>query len=179
MTDSHTDICEQRKVPRGQQMAATREVRCLTWTAKMTEGFGRDKYKEDRDTHLTTEPQGLSVRVYVLSCFSRVWLFATLWTVACQAPLSTGTLQARIYWSGLPCPPPEDLPDPGTEPASLLSLALAGGFFTTNSTWEAPGLSVLMTKLFSLYLNKWYHVDSIVSVPPTAIARKGHGLIRV
>ena len=118
MTDSHTDICEQRKVPRGQQMAATREVRCLTWTAKMTEGFGRDKYKEDRDTHLTTEPQGLSVRVYVLSCFSRVWLFATLWTVACQAPLSTGTLQARIYWSGLPCPPPEDLPDPGTEPRS-------------------------------------------------------------
>ena len=39
--------------------------------------------------------------------------------------------------SGLPCPPPGDLPDPGTEPASLMSLALAGRFFTTSATWEA------------------------------------------
>ena len=174
MTDSHTDIfCEQRKVPRGPQMAATERWDSLTWTAKMTEVFGRDKYREDRDTHLTTEAQGLSVHADVLNCFSRVWLFATLWTVAFQASLFTGTLQARIYWSGLPSPPPKDLPDPGTEPTSLLSPALAGGFFTTSSTWEAPGLSVLMTKLFSLGLNKWYHVDTIISVPPTAIARKG------
>ena len=41
------------------------------------------------------------------------------------------------YWSGLPCPPPGDLPNPGTEPTSLMSPALAGGFFTTSSTWEA------------------------------------------
>ena len=40
-------------------------------------------------------------------------------------------------WSGLPCPLPGDLPDPETEPASLKSLALAGGFFTTGTTWEA------------------------------------------
>ena len=40
------------------------------------------------------------------------------------------------YWIGLPCPPPGDLPDPGIEPASLLSPALAGSFFTTNTTWE-------------------------------------------
>ena len=40
------------------------------------------------------------------------------------------------YWNGQPSPPPGDLPDPGIEPASLASLALAGGFFTT--TWEAP-----------------------------------------
>ena len=39
------------------------------------------------------------------------------------------------YLSGFPCPPPGDLPEPGTEPASL---ALAGGFFTTSTTWEAP-----------------------------------------
>ena len=38
---------------------------------------------------------------------------------------------------GLPCPPPGDLPDPGTEPASLMSPALAGGFFTTSTIWEA------------------------------------------
>ena len=41
------------------------------------------------------------------------------------------------YWSGLPCPPPRDLPDPGMEPISLMSLALAGRFFTTSATWEA------------------------------------------
>ena len=40
------------------------------------------------------------------------------------------------YWSGLPGPPSGDLPDPGIEPASLTSLALAGRFFTTSATWE-------------------------------------------
>ena len=46
------------------------------------------------------------------------------------------------YWSGLPCPPPGDLPDPGIEPGSLMSLALAGGFFTT----EPPGKQVTQIK---------------------------------
>jgi len=41
------------------------------------------------------------------------------------------------YWSGLPCPSPGDFPDPGIEPMSLVSLALAGGFFTTRTIWEA------------------------------------------
>ena len=40
------------------------------------------------------------------------------------------------YWSGLPRPPPGDLPDPGIEPVSLMSPALAGGFLTANTTWE-------------------------------------------
>ena len=48
----------------------------------------------------------------VLSHFSCVRLFVTLWTVARQAPLSMG-FSRQEYWSGLPCPPPEDLPDPG------------------------------------------------------------------
>ena len=43
------------------------------------------------------------------------------------------------YWGGLPCPPPGDLPDPGIKPESLMSPALAGGFFTTSATWK-PGL---------------------------------------
>ena len=43
-------------------------------------------------------------------------------------------------WSGLPCPPPGDLPHPGIEPTSLSSPALAGGFFTTSATWEAHRL---------------------------------------
>ena len=54
----------------------------------------------------------------VLSCFSHVQIFVTLWTVANQAPLSTG-FSRQEYWSGLPCPPPGDLPDPGIEQASL------------------------------------------------------------
>ena len=41
------------------------------------------------------------------------------------------------YWSGLPFPSPEDLPNPGIEPVSLTSPVLAGGFFTTSATWEA------------------------------------------
>ena len=64
----------------------------------------------------------------VLSHFSHVWLFATLWSVALQAPLSMG-FSRQEYWSGWPCPPPGDLPDAGTELASLLSLALAGNFY--------------------------------------------------
>ena len=61
---------------------------------------------------------------------SRVELFVTLWTVACQAPLSMG-FSRQEYRSELPCPSPEDLPNTGTEPMSLMSPALAGGFFTT------------------------------------------------
>ena len=75
----------------------------------------------------------------VLTCFSHVQLFVTPWTVACQAPLSMG-FSKQEYWSGLPCPPPGDLPNPGTEPESLMSPALAGGFFTTNAAWEAPNM---------------------------------------
>ena len=58
-----------------------------------------------------------------------------LWTVAHQVPLSMG-FSRQEYWSGLPCPPLGDLPDPGTKPTSLTSPALAGGFFTTSATWE-------------------------------------------
>ena len=60
----------------------------------------------------------------------------TPWTVAHQAPLSMGFSRPE-HWSGLPCPPPGGLPDPGVEPASLASLSLAAGFFITSTTWEA------------------------------------------
>ena len=73
----------------------------------------------------------------MLSSFSHVRLFATLWTVVHQAPLSTGFSRVE-YWSGLPCPPPRDLPNPGIEPGSPVSPTLASGFFTTSVTWEAP-----------------------------------------
>ena len=63
-------------------------------------------------------------------------LFANLWTAALQAPLSMG-FSRQEYHSGLPCPPPGDLPNPGIETASFTSLALAGGFFTTRTVREA------------------------------------------
>ena len=70
----------------------------------------------------------------VLSCFNRVQLFVTLWTVAYQVPLSMGFSRQK-YWSGLPCPHPGDLPDPGIKP--LVSPVLASGFFTASAPWEA------------------------------------------
>ena len=71
----------------------------------------------------------------MLSCFNCVQLFVTLQTVACQAPLSM-EFSRQEYWSGLSYLPPEDLPDVGIEPASFMSLALAGGFFTVSGPWE-------------------------------------------
>ena len=62
----------------------------------------------------------------VVSRFSCVQLSVTLWTVACQASLSTG-FPRQEDWSGLPFPSAGDLPDPGIEPTSLMSSALAGG----------------------------------------------------
>ena len=53
-----------------------------------------------------------------------------------QAPLSMG-FSMQAYWSGLPSPPPGDLPNPGIEPTSLMSPALASGLFTSSATWEA------------------------------------------
>ena len=61
---------------------------------------------------------------------------ATLWIIAHQAPLSMGFSRQETS-SGLPCPLPGDLPNPGIEPLSQASPALAGGLFTTSITWEA------------------------------------------
>ena len=57
---------------------------------------------------------------------------------ALDCPLSMG-FSRQEYWSGSPCPPPGDLPNPGIEPGSLMSPALAGGFFTTSTTRKAIG----------------------------------------
>ena len=92
-----------------------------------------------------------------LSCFKIALLFATLWTIAHQVPLSMGFSRQK-YQSGLPCPSLGDLPDPGIEPASLTSPALAGRFFTTSATWEAlvkveQGTIILMP---TKYVNYYY-----------------------
>ena len=90
------------------------------------------------------------MHVCVLSHFSCVQLFVTLQAVAHQAPLSMGFLRQE-YWSGFPCPPLGDLPDPWITPRSLTSPAWAGGFFTTSATWEA-------LIYHTHHLNKIYHI---------------------
>ena len=69
----------------------------------------------------------------MLSRFSHVQLFATLWTVAHQALLSMG-FSKQEYWSGFPFPTPGDLLYPAIELTSLVSAALAGRFLTTRAT---------------------------------------------
>ena len=79
--------------------------------------------------------------IYLFVCvcvqmLGRVWLLVTPWTVAHQAPFSL-EFSRQEYRSWLPFPPLGDLPDPGIEPMSLKSPALAGSFYTTRATWEA------------------------------------------
>ena len=62
--------------------------------------------------------ENFTCRCAVLSHFNRVQFFVTPWTRARQAPLSMGFCRQE-YWSGLPCPPPEDLPDTGIRPSLL------------------------------------------------------------
>ena len=73
----------------------------------------------------------------MFSRFSCVHLFETLWTSAHQAPLSMG-FSRQEYWRRLPFPSLGVHPHPGIKSASLMSPALAGSFFTTSTTWEAP-----------------------------------------
>ena len=92
----------------------------------------------------------LCVCVCMLSHFSHVQLCVILWTAACQAPLSVGPSR-KEYWSGLPCPPPGDHPEPGAEPVSLTFAALAGRFSTTNSTWETQHMYAYICKCMCVH----------------------------
>ena len=75
------------------------------------------------------------------SCFCHVQLFVTLWTVACQTPLSVG-FSRQEYWTGWPYSLPGDLPEPGIELRTSMSPALARGPFTNSASWEATVLSI-------------------------------------
>ena len=93
----------------------------------------------------------------VCCSFSRVQLFETPWTLARQAPLSMG-FSRQEYWSGLPCPLPGDLLNPGIKPTSLMSPVLAGGFFTTRVTWEAP---LPASRVLNWVLHEWTAVCGV------------------
>ena len=82
----------------------------------------------------------------MLSRFSCVRLFATLWTVAHQASLSM-EFSRQEYWSGLPCSPPGDLPDTGIEPSLLRLPVLANGFFKPLVPPQKPLVIMLLLLL--------------------------------
>ena len=84
-------------------------------------------------------------------------------------PKNLNELSSQPYWSGRPCPPPGDLLNPGTEPASLKSPALAGRFFTTSVTWELiiykhNGLLLLSLKMKEVLTPAatWMNLEDIV-----------------
>ena len=95
-----------------------------------------------------------------MKLLSRVQLFATPWTVAYQAPLSMG-FSRQESWSGLPYLPPGNLPDPGIKPMSVVSPALAGGFFTLappGKLYNAPCVCMCVQSRFSpvqLFATLW------------------------
>ena len=93
----------------------------------------------------------VDMKEYMCSVPSRVPLFAAAWTGACQAPLSMG-FSRQEDWSGLPCPPSGDPPNLGMQPPSLMTPAMAGGFFTTRTIWEAPPLICLFFAFISFTL---------------------------
>ena len=111
---------------------------------------------------------------YVLSCFSYVWLFAPLWTIARQSALSMG-FSRQEDWPGLPWPPPGDLPDPGIKPPSLMLPALAAGSlplvppgkYNVNIILYAPGNQNIHVTCFIdtlTFLQWWSGTEHIISL---------------
>ena len=117
---------------------------------------------------------------YMLSRFSHAQLIATLWTVAHQASLSMG-FSRQEYWSAFPCPPSGDLPDPGIEPVSLVSPALAAGFFHIRATLEAQKVvvqfsSVQLLSRVLLFMTPWNtaHQASLCITNPQSVLTHVH-----
>ena len=101
----------------------------------------------------------------VLSRFSCVWLFTTLWTIAHQAPLSMG-FSRQEYWSGLPCPSPGDLPSPGTDPASLCLL-----HWQVSSLPITPPATPDMAVIFLVLDAIWLFQFSIIFLCDSSLSR--------
>ena len=106
----------------------------------------------------------ISMCARMLSCCSGIQLFATLWTVAYQAPLSMG-FSRQEYWSGLPCPPPGHLPNPVIEPrspalqADSLPVELPGkSIIQLGRHNEDMNLEVLLTKCDGCIISLSWHL---------------------
>ena len=114
-----------------------------------------------------------TTEVFVLSRFSRVQLFESPWSAACQAPLCMGFARHGC-WCGLPCPALGDLPDPVIESESLASPALVGRFFTTSATSEATGMFVRLLFInenslacFSVLITSDNNINNLLTILST------------
>ena len=120
-------------------------------------------YKFPLGTILTVSHNYLYVvfRIYVCTCvlsrFSHVQLFEIPWTIAHQAPLSKESSRQE-YWSGLPCPPPGDLPHRRIKPAFLRSSELTGRFFTICATREAHTLCFTSCPCLKVFSGRLLHL---------------------
>ena len=105
---------------------------------------------------------------WVLSCFSHVWLFVILWTVARQAPLSMG-VSRQEYWSGLPCLPPRNFPTQGSN-LGFLGLLHHRWIIYHRGTREAQyhGIGGLKerVRICSFFLREVWHLNNIKSSNP-------------
>ena len=95
------------------------------------------------------------------------------WTVVRQVSPSLG-LSRQEYWSGLPCPPPGNLPDPGIEPSSLTSPALTHTFFITSATWEVWGYGFMLSQFLQKIYNKRYPPCAKPALHSYPISRKNN-----
>ena len=111
-------------------------------------GRSRDMGSRDMGSLGQEDPleEGMATNSSILVCAqSFLTLCDPMDCVACLAPLSM-EFTSQEYWSRLPCPPPGDLPNPGTEPASHTS-TLVGRFFTTSATWEAISYAYIIINM--------------------------------
>ena len=116
----------------------------VAWQATAHEVLKSGTRPSDQHTHVSIRgrmdkeifAQMEKYKIDVCMHAKSLQLCPTPWTIACQARLAMG-LPRQEYQSRLLCPPSGDLPNPGVEPMSLASPALAGRFFTTSATWEA------------------------------------------
>ena len=120
--------------------------------------------------------------VFCCAEFSCVQLFATVGAIACQAPLSMG-FSRQEYWSGLPCPPPGDLSDPGIEPSSLALQADSWLLSHLGSPWQFL-TEMLIAQLFFLSMySQFFHDSSVPAsnqrVSPSVLPSVGFILIDV
>ena len=120
------------------------QARILEWVA--ISSFRGSSWPRDR-THVSYVFCTVGLCMWVLSC---VWVFCD--PMGCSLPgSSVHGFSRQGYWSGLPFPPPRDLPNPGIEPMSLMSSALASRFLTT----EPPGKPHILDTLGQIkYITK-------------------------
>ena len=111
------------------------------------------------------------MHTYLLSRFSCVWLCATLWTLWSLPGSSVhGIFQQELeYWRRLPCPAPGDHLNQGIDLLSLTSPILAGGFFPTSATWEAPCIYTYIY-VFYVQIARVYTLNHLVSILPKHVS---------